>query len=63
MSVRTMADEKVDNVREHINDAIKDLSEIFIDECPGHDDFSLAFIERLDTAFTELRRMKKILEK
>ena len=63
MSSDTMADEKVESAREHINEAIKDLSEILVNECPGHNDFSLAFIERMDIAFAELRKIKKMLEK
>ena len=63
MSVRTTADEKVDSIREHIDGALKDLSEILVDECDGHDEFNESFTDKLDLAFEGFRKMKKMLDK
>lgn len=59
MSVKTTADEELDNVRENIRAAIKSLSRIIVDECWGHDEFAPEFRESLDCAYIKLMEIKK----
>jgi hypothetical protein len=40
MGVVTAADRYLEETRDHVNNAIKTLSSILVDECWGHDDFN-----------------------
>lgn len=54
MSVRTTADEKGDEAREHIQEAIEDLSEIVIGRCHGADEYSVEYRNKLRGALIGL---------
>lgn len=58
MSVRTTADEHLDSAAEHIRAAIKDLTEIVIEECWGHDEFTAEYQTTVSEVFDELRKLK-----
>lgn len=55
------ADIKLDNARDQVNDAIRELSEILIHECSGHEEYRKEFKENLEEAFIMLRKAKKLL--
>ena len=59
MSVRTTADEKVDEARSHVGDAVKCLSEIVIDKCWGHDDFNEEFRKKVKSVFLQLLELQE----
>lgn len=61
MSVQTTADDARDKAREHVTEAIKELSKILIDECWGHDDYSQDYSDTLNGVFNQLREIKKNL--
>ena len=47
MSVRTTADEKVDQARHHIQEAIERLSEVVISRCYGTSEYSEDYLSKL----------------
>lgn len=49
MSVRTRADDVIDLVKEKVNDAVKLMSEIVVEQCDGCEDYrnSLTVFEEL----------------
>jgi hypothetical protein len=47
MSVRTTADEKVDQARHHIQEAIGRLSEIVINRCHGTSEYTEKYLNKL----------------
>jgi len=61
MSVATTADMKITSAREHVAAAIKDLTEILIDECWGHDELSEEYKVILEKTFNHLRQIKREL--
>lgn len=62
MSVRTSAQENRDDAKKDINDAIKQLSEIVIDEIYGWDEFTSEYLETLKDILFKLLEIKKELE-
>jgi hypothetical protein len=62
MGVRTTADEKRDSACEHVEAAIKDLSEILIDKCWGHDCYTREYYEGLERAFKRLCKTHQLLD-
>jgi hypothetical protein len=58
MSVRTTADEKLDEARDHIDKAYRALNEIVIEKCMGHEDYTAEFQHKLRTAFFALQSVK-----
>lgn len=54
MSVQTTADENLNSIREHINESIKDLGDIVVDQCWGHDEFNEDFLKDLRKTFNSL---------
>lgn len=60
MGVRTTADEKVDEFKDHLNDAISALSAILIEDVYGSDEFKDEFVDKLNDAFNDLLKIKKM---
>lgn len=61
MSVRTSADEKRDEAKDHIADALKCLTEIVNDEIWGYDDYNEEYKDKLDESISLLRKIKRML--
>jgi hypothetical protein len=61
MGYTTTADERLESAREHIKEATKDLSEIVIGECDGHDEFKEEFVVNMYQILQELVDVKKRL--
>ena len=61
MSVITTADDRKQSAKESVEDAVKSLSNIVIDECWGADDFSKKHQEELYDALMTLIKVKKVL--
>ena len=57
----TTADEHRDSARQHIQEAIEDLSQIVIHECWGHDGYRPEYRDALEEALGELLRLRKNL--
>ena len=55
------ADTKLDNAREQVSDAVRELSEILIHECSGYEEYAKEFKEEMEEAFIILRKAKKLL--
>lgn len=47
MGVRTTADDKVDEAKDHVQKAIECLSEVVIRKCYGTDEYSVDYLNRL----------------
>lgn len=58
MSVSTRADENLDAVRKHIEEATKLLSEIVVDQCWGHDEFSPEYKKKIKDLFLYFLELK-----
>lgn len=58
MSVRTTADEKLDEVRNHITAALKAMDEVVIQRCWGWDDFNDEARARHRQLFRDLADMR-----
>ena len=63
MSVITTADEKLNSAVDSLNSAIANLSEIVIDRCWGHDDYTTEFKEVLSKSMFDLIQIRDALEK
>jgi len=61
MSVRTSADEKRDEAKEHIKDALKCLTEVTDDETWGYEDYSDDYKDKLEESINLLRKIKRML--
>jgi len=61
MSVNTTADDRVEKAKEHIEEAVKELSEIIVDKCYGSDEFSVEYTSTLICTFNKLVRMRRDL--
>ena len=61
MSVKTQADEYLDEAKEFLSKAIDKLGRIVVDECDGHDDFNDAYRNELLAVYTELLRNRRRL--
>ncbi len=54
MSVQTTADEHRDAARENVRDAIRNLSQIVVEQCWGHDEYRAGYRTALSESFQEL---------
>ena len=54
MSVKTAAQENIDNAVRDINSAITNLAKVVVDQCWGTDDFKDYFKSALKQSFQEL---------
>lgn len=63
MSVRTTADEKLDEARKHIYQAVLALNEIVILECYGHDDFDQDTKDKVRESFQNLLKIRQELKR
>ena len=54
MSVITEADKALDRTKHSVEDAVKNLSKIIVDQVWGHDDFSKEYKEELQRVFASL---------
>lgn len=61
MSIRTEADRHLELAKENINFAIKELSEILINECWGYDQWNNEYTEKINNTFDQLRKIKRDL--
>lgn len=61
MGVVTTADEKLYKVKDNVREAIRDLSDIVVNECHGHDDFDADYRENLHDVLITLIDLKKKL--
>lgn len=62
MGVRTTADEHLETALEHINDAIKALSEIVVSQCSGHDSWNEEYRAKMRESFSSLLDIRQKLE-
>ena len=62
MSVRTTADERRDEVIEHLRRAIETLSEIVIDQCWGWDQFNDEYQQKLQRSLNALLKIRRDLK-
>jgi len=60
MSVRTAADEALEDVRNHINDAYKSLLIVINPDTWGSDCYSEEFNKKLMETLTELNKLRKL---
>jgi len=61
VSVRTTADEKLEQAKHHVLEAIKALQEIVVGECDGHDDYRQDYEESIHWAHQQLLEIRKRL--
>ena len=61
MSVKTTADDHLYEAKEHIRQAINELSEIVVKECWGSDDFNKEYSSKINEAFLTLLALRKKL--
>jgi len=54
MSIRTTADEHIDSATEHVRSAIKDLHEVVVVNCWGHEDLDRNNKDLLHSVYTDL---------
>jgi hypothetical protein len=54
MSYTTTADEKLSSALDDVRSAISHLSDIVVNQCSGHDDFTDTKRENINTSFHEL---------
>ena len=62
MSVTTTADERLNDAKDNIQSAIKNLSEIVIEECWGAEEFSSEFSATLRKALSEMIEVRESLK-
>ena len=54
MSVRTTADEKVAEAKEHVDKALRALNEVIVLRCWGHEEYRPEYREALKDSFEDL---------
>lgn len=54
MSVRTTADEKIDEAKDHIQEAIECISEVVINRCWGASEYTVEYRNKLRTQLVSL---------
>ena len=59
MSVRTAADEKIDEAKDHIQKAIECLSEVVINRCYGTSEYSEDYLNKLRKRFIGLLDLRE----
>lgn len=62
MSVRTTADERLDEAKKRIDEAYDALHDIVVEKCSGHDDFRDDFKRTLKEVFVSLQQIKFSLD-
>jgi hypothetical protein len=62
MSVRTTADEYLDNVKDNIREAYSNILKVLDDDTWGSSDFSSEYIETLDEVCLSLLKIKRLLK-
>ena len=62
MSVRTTADEKIEEAREHVGRAIEALQAPVIDQCWGWDDFNDEYQQKIQQALNTLLMIRQDLK-
>ena len=62
MSVATIADEKLESAKTHVRDAIKDLSEIVVQQCQGHDEFNSVYRNTIKQKLASLIEIRDELD-
>ena len=63
MSVRTAADEALDQACSSVQDAVKSLSEIVVDRCGGHDQWNEEYTKKIQQALNNLLSVRISLER
>ena len=63
MGVRTTADEKLDMANEHLRAAGADLAAVVIDECWGHDNYTLDYRTTIREALNTTLELKGKLDR
>lgn len=63
MSYPTVADTRLDSALGHVQEAIKDITDVVINECPGHLDYASDYKVKLYDILTDLIKCKKNLDK
>jgi len=59
MSVYTIADEKIESIKDNMDSAIKDLAIIMIDKVDGYDDFNETYQETLTEVMHKLIKLRR----
>lgn len=62
MAVRTTADEKLDEARENINTAYKNILEVLNPDTWGSDNFNDSYIDNLYKVLSSLIELKRLLK-
>jgi len=57
----TTTDNKLDNVREHVKESIKNLSDILIEKCDGYDDLVVDYRHDLHRILVNLNEANYVL--
>ena len=60
--METNADRLRDSAADHVNHAAKDLAEILIEKCSGHDDFSEEYQVALRAALNKLMEVDHLIQ-
>jgi len=60
MSVKTIADEKLESAKKNVGAAIKDLSGIVVDKVEGHDDYVGGYKDTLILAMSKLLEVQSL---
>lgn len=63
MSVRTTADERLDQADQNMKEAVKALSDIIVGECWGHDQFRADYTDTIHEVFNGLVKLRKKLDR
>ena len=59
MSVRTVADERLAEARDHLNQAIKALADIVVNQCSGYDEWNAEFQSKMRESLAELINVRE----
>ena len=54
MSVRIEADEKIDNAKHYVQQALAQLNAVVVDRCWGHGDYTIEYKKRIAKAHASL---------
>jgi hypothetical protein len=61
MPVKTTADQHLEIARDAVEEAIRELTEIVVHECSGHNDFTPEYRTALENTFQQLLQIRKAL--
>ncbi|MFA5299856.1 MAG: hypothetical protein WC389_16855 [Lutibacter sp.] len=62
MTVKTTADEKIESAKNHVKSAIKDLSDILVDNVWGWNSYNQVYQTKLQESLNALMNIKRDLE-